>query len=303
MSRIIKLAMSETKNAFQDMPSSLDELDALEPHLEALRQANLQHHLDLMKAAANAGVQVIGLGELFTAPYFATTRHPMWRRLAEDALEGPTVTQLREAARAHGLAVIAPIYERVPNTEARYNTAVVIDGDGEVRGRYRKTHIPQGDNEQGSFFERFYYGAADATTPEALYPVFDLGFAKIGVAICYDRHFEGVMRSLKAHGAELVFSPAVTFGQKSERMWELEFEVDAARHGMFIAGSNRLGVEPPFDVRYFGRSYIAGPDGRAELDRSAAGLVIGEVDLEALSRPDPSGWKLGRDRRAGQYED
>ena len=73
------------------------------------------------------------------------------------------------------------------------------------------------------------------------FPVFETSVARIGIATCYDRHFEGVVRSLARAGAEIVFSPAVTFGTKSRRMWDLEFPVDAARHGVFIGGSNRAG--------------------------------------------------------------
>ena len=116
----------------------------------------------------------------------------------------------------------------------------------------------------------------------AFFPVFETRLVRPGIAICYDRHFEGVMSALAENGAELVLSPAVTFGAKSRRMWDLEFEVDAARHNLYIGGSNRRGVEPPWTQEYSGASYFAGPDG-----------VVANVpsptpeSINRLSRPPP----------------
>ncbi len=307
----LRIALTETRNAFSDMPARVEDLGRLAPRLEDLRRANVDHHRALIADAAAAGAQAIGLGELFVAPYFGSSREPMWHALAESAEDGPTVRALAEAAAQHRLVIVAPIYEQAPSGR-RYNTAVVIDADGAVLGKYRKTHIPHGENEQGQFVEPFYFGPADeplyAAPTERVrfasphFPVFRTAVGWVGVAICYDRHFEGVMRTLKAGGAELVFVPSVTFGAKSERMWEAEFGVDAARHGLFIAGSNRLGAEPPYAQPYFGRSHVVGPNGRAPaLPSPRPELVLAEIDLAELRRPDPAGWDLPRDRRLDIY--
>lgn len=304
------VAVTETRNVFPGMPARVEDLGALAPRLEELRRANVDHHLELIAEAARGGARAIGLGELFAAPYFALSRDPMWHAMAESAEDGPTVRALSAAAAEHRIVIVAPIYEKAPSGQ-RYNTAVVIDADGAVLGKYRKTHIPHGENEQGQFVEPFYFGPSDEPLyteqtervrfASPYYPVFRTAVGWVGVAICYDRHFEGVVRTLKAAGAELVFSPAVTFGAKSERMWEVEFEVDAARHGVFIAGSNRLGVEPPWTQPYFGRSHIVGPNGRPQRIASRPELVMAEIDLEEIRRPDPSGWNLPRDRRLDIY--
>jgi N-carbamoylputrescine amidase len=300
MGRFFKIAVTETINAYRPMPATLPELGQLEGRLEAIREANVAHHLELIAQAAGRGVRAIGLGEMFTGPYFAISRHPMWLALAEDAATGPTISALRNAAKQHQMVIVAPIYERDPASDQRYNTAVVIDAGGAILGKYRKTHIPEGKNEQNAFNEPFYFGKADS---EPYFPTFDTAIGKIGVAICYDRHFEGVVRTLAAGGAELIFSPAVTFGAKSERMWEMEFQVDAARHNVFIAGSNRLGEEPPWNQPYFGKSYVTGPNGKiAPEEPKIPGLVIAGVDLDALTAADPSGWKLIRDRRPAIYK-
>jgi predicted amidohydrolase len=109
------------------------------------------------------------------------------------------------------------------------------------------------------------------------------------------------MAALAHHGAELVFSPAVTFGAKSRRMWDLEFPVDAARHNLYIGGSNRSGVEPPWTQPYFGASYFTGPNGEVPRLPSRPELVVAELDLAVLRQPDPSGWNLPRDRRPDIY--
>ncbi len=296
----LRIAMTETRNAYAPMPARMEDLEQLAPHLEALREANVAHHEALIRTAAAEGAKLVGLGELFTAPYFAATKLEMWKGLAESTEDGPTVRHMSALAAELEVVIVAPIYEAAPDGR-RFNTAVVLDADGANLGFYRKTHIPHGFNEKGSFYEGFYYQRADELDGDA-FPTFTTRYATIGVAICYDRHFEGVIRSLKRHGADLVFSPAVTFGEKSERMWEMEFEVDAGRHRIYIAGSNRLGREPPFDVHYFGHSYVAGPDGRVEVDRRHDGLVIADVDLERIRSLDPSGWRLVEDRRSTLYE-
>lgn len=301
MSRTVRAALTETRSVAL-LPS---DLDRIEP--EAIRAANVGHHLELLAAARRAGARVIGLGELFTGPYFALERREAWRALAEDALDGPTVRELRAAAREHGLVVVAPLYELDATSGRRFNTAVVIDADGTLLGRYRKTHIPEGTNELGSFHETFYYERSDgelANDPAHLVsdhpylPVFRTAVGAVGVAICYDRHFEGVMRTLARGGAELVFSPAVTFGEHSRRCWDLEFAVDAARHGLVIGGSNRRGVEAPWTIDYFGESHFVAPDGRPALERPRPELCVCDVRLGAA---DGSGWNLERDRRGEAY--
>lgn len=314
MNRKIRVALSETANVYKDMPESVEALDQLSTKLGDLRDANIAHHIALTKEAAAQGVQAICFGELFTGPYFALEKKPIWLGLAEDALSGPTVQALQEVAKELGILIVAPIYEVDSISGKRFNTAVVIENDGRVLGKYRKCHIPEGENDAGSFHETFYYQSSDGkleNVPLArgganisqndFFPVFDTSVGKIGIAICYDRHFPGVMKTLAEQGAEIVFSPAVTFGKKSRAMWEMEFAVDATRHNLFIGGSNRVGTEPPWTQEYFGASYFIGPNGRAEALDAPDGLVIADLDLAQLSDDDPSGWNFTRDLRPDIY--
>ncbi|MCB9597244.1 MAG: acyltransferase [Sandaracinaceae bacterium] len=306
--RVVRAALTQTVNAYGAMPARLEDLPELADRLDDVRRANLDHHVELLEAAHAQGARVACMGELFPAPYFALRHDPMWTALAEDARTGASVTRMRETAARLSMILIAPIYELAPSGE-RFNTAVVIDERGDVLGAFRKAHIPHGENEQGAFLEGFYYDRSDGkgatsaanVSRNSFFPVFETSVGRIAVAICYDRHFEGVMSALATEGAELVFCPSVTFGQKSQRMWHLEFPVDAARHRIFIGGSNRLGAEPPWNQAYFGQSYFCGPGGVLPDVSAHPKLVIADVDLAELSRPDPSGWDLPRDRRPEIY--
>jgi N-carbamoylputrescine amidase len=309
MSRVIRAALTETRNAYTDMPASVEQLGELEGRIEQVRDANVEHHIELIAAAARGGAQVACLGELFPGPYFALDKNPHWHALAEDARSGPTVQAMQDAASEHRIVLVCPLYELDVSTGKRFNTAVVIESDGDVCGIYRKTHIPEGTNDRASFHETFYYERSDGHLGESrgnlsgnpFFPVFGTSIGKIGVSTCYDRHFPRVAQTLAEQGAELVFCPAVTFGEKSRHCWELEFEVDAVRHGIFIGGSNRRGIEPPWTVEYFGGSYFAGPNGRPQPIDVHPNLVVADLDLDMLSDTDPSGWNFGRDARPEIY--
>lgn len=309
MTRILRSAMTQTRNAYQQMPGSVADLAQLGGKLDELRDSNLAHHEELIGIAAQASCQILCMGELFAGPYFALGTLPLWKDLAEDALTGPTVTRMCKAAKAHQMILVAPIYELDVGTGKRFNTAVVIDRDGSVLGSYRKTHIPVGTNDQGSFHETHYYERSDGkmkngkanVSSNPFFPVFQTELGRIGIAICYDRHFAGAMKTLAENGAEVIFSPAVTFGAKSQRMWELEFPVDAARLNVFVGGSNRAGVEPPWEQEYFGQSYFVGPNGRPDPVAVHENLVVCDLPLHELGDGDPSGWNLPRDLRTDIY--
>ena len=307
---MIRVALTETRNAFAPMPASVDELEAaLASRLADIRSANLRHNEALIRRAAARGARIVGLGELCTAPYFALAQQAFWRDLAEPAATGPSCKYFSAIARELGVVIVAPIYELDAASDRRYDTALVIDADGSLLGAFRKLHIPHGANETAAFSERFYYGPSDTNT----LPVFDTSVGcRVGVAICYDRHFEGVVGGLARAGAQLVLVPAVTFGSQSRRMWALEAPVEACRHRVFVGSSNRKGKEAPWNVNYFGESYFCGPEGTvaplvaaegsggggggvaSDLDRC---LVIADLDLASLHDADSSGWNLARDRR------
>jgi len=311
MANVVRMALSQATNAYAEMPEEVADLPSLRGRLEDVRDANLAHSVSLIRRAAERGAQIVQLGELFPYPYFAVTELPMWTELAEDSREGPTVSAMRAIAKEIGVIVVAPIFEVDPVTQKRFNTAVVIDDEGTVLGSYRKTHIPHGANEHGSYRERYYYGASDGlmhVEPHAnlsthrYFPVFHTKIARLGVAICYDRHFDGVMRTLAQAGAQIVACPAVTFGSKSRRLWRIESAADATRHRIFIACSNKRGAEAPWNIEYFGDSHVMGPNGPCDpIGDEDPELVVVDVDLDECAGADPAGWDILSDRRPNIY--
>jgi N-carbamoylputrescine amidase len=291
--------MTQTINQWGPMPRSIDELSSLAPHLEEIRKENVDHHLRLAEIAAKDGVQVICFGELFPFPYFAFTHEDMWLDAAE-TIQGQTVQECAAAARTLGLVIVAPIYEKDESSGRYFNTAVFIDADGEVLGHYSKAHIPHGENESNAFLERHYYEGSIGRLNEheknvskhPYFPVFETKVGRVGAAICYDRHFEGVLSTLAHEGAELVFSPAATFGKKSQRLWYTEFAVEAARHNLFVGGSNRFGSERPWNQPFYGGTHFVGPNGRHDNQSPHPELVVANLPLHELHEPDPAGWKL-----------
>ena len=149
-SRVIRAALTQTVNAFPDMPAKLEDLPALAGRLEEIRAANVAHHVELLGTAKAQGARVSCFGELFTAPYFALRDDPMWLGLAEDALTGPTVTTLRQVARQHSIIIIAPLYE-LASSGRRFNTAVVTTKRG-AEHVSQDSHSAR-ENEQGSFWK------------------------------------------------------------------------------------------------------------------------------------------------------
>ena len=156
-----------------------------------------------------------------------------------------------------------------------YNTAAVIDGSGNYLGKYRKTHIPQ---VAPGFWEKFYFKPGNLG-----YPVFDLGFARIGVYICYDRHFPEGARALGLNGAEIVFNPSATVAGLSEHLWKLEQPAHAVANGYFIGAINRVGVEAPWNIgEFYGSSYFCDPRGQmvAQASRDKDEVLTADLDLD-----------------------
>src|SRR6266511_2896163 len=147
----------------------------------------------------------------------------------------------QEAIDKH-MVLIVPFYEEA-QTGVYYNSAVVIEGDGMIAGKYRKTHIP---HVGPCFWEKFYFKPGNLG-----YPVFETSVGRIGLIICYDRHFPEIGRALGLKGAELVFNPSATVESLSKYLWELEQPAHAVANGYWIAAINRVGAEPPLTEHRF----------------------------------------------------
>ena len=263
--------------------------------LASIRQAMIDKHLVYIRQAADAGAQIVCLQEIFTGPYFCAEQTTRWYDAAEPIPDGPTIQFMRDVARQHHIALIVPIYEKEQDG-VYYNTAAVIHNDGAYLGKYRKTHIP---HVAPGFWEKYYFRPGNLG-----YPVFDLGFAKIGVYICYDRHFPEGARALGLNGAEIVFNPSATVAGLSEHLWKLEQPAHAVANGYFIAAINRVGVEAPWNIgEFYGSSYFCDPRGRivAQASRDHDEVLTADLDLAMIAEVRKT-WQFFRDRRPDMYE-
>jgi N-carbamoylputrescine amidase len=267
-----------------------------EAPLAEIKERMIEKHLAYIRQAAEAGSRLTCLQEIFYGPYFCAEQHPRWYDSTEEIPDGPTTRLMRDLARQHKMALIVPIYER-EQEGVYYNTAAVIDETGAYLGKYRKTHIPQA---APGFWEKFYFRPGNLG-----YPVFDLGFAKIGVYICYDRHFPEGARALGLNGAEIVFNPSATVAGLSEYLWKLEQPAHAVANGYFVGAINRVGTEAPWNIgEFYGQSYFCDPRGQfiAQASRDKDEVVTADLDLDMISQVRKT-WQFFRDRRPETYGD
>ena len=177
-----------------------------------------------------------------------------------------------------------------------YNTAAVIDADGTYLGKYRKNHIPQ----TSGFWEKYFFKPGNLG-----YPVFQTRYAKVGVYICYDRHFPEGARALGLNGAEIVFNPSATVAGLSQYLWKLEQPAHAVANGYFMGCINRTGTEAPWNIgKFYGSSYFVDPRGNflAQGNESDDALVVAEMDLDMINEV-RNVWQFFRDRRPETYDD
>jgi N-carbamoylputrescine amidase len=265
---------------------------------DSIRDKMIAAHIPLIEQAAQKGVQVLCFQEVFTTPYFCPSQDRKWYASAEKIPGGHTVTLMQEQAKKHNMVIVVPIYEEdLPGVY--YNTAAVIDADGSYLGKYRKSHIP--DTAPG-FWEKLYFKPGNTG-----YPVFDTKYCKLGVYICYDRHFPEGWRALALNGAEYIVNPSATVTGKSKYLWELEQPASAAANGVFIGAINRVGKEAPWDDKmgeFYGSSYIVNPQGQIEAQASPDQdeLLVHEIDLDMIKEV-RTGWQFFRDRRPETYDD
>ncbi len=258
------------------------------------QESMIAAHEDYLREAAAAGAQVICFQELFSGPFFAQVQDQGYYGWAE-SIPGPTIQRFQALAREHSIVTIVPIYEH-EQPGYLYNTAVVIDADGSILGKYRKHHIP---NLHG-FWEKFYFRPGNSG-----FPVFDTAVGKIGVYICYDRHFPEGWRALGLNGAQIVFNPSATSRGLSSHLWQLEQPAAAVANQYFVAAINRVGIEPLGDDDFYGTSYFVGPDGQfvgEVADPYQPELLIRDLDLDLLTDVRNT-WAFYRDRRPEAYGD
>jgi beta-ureidopropionase len=283
MPNVVKCGLIQAANA---CPTDQD--------IARIREANLAVHVDLIEQAGRDGVQILCMQEIFTGPYFCAEQTTRWYDATERIPDGPTTQLMQELARKHALVLVVPLYEEdAPGVY--YNTAAVIDADGSYLGKYRKNHIPHC---APGFWEKFYFRPGNLG-----YPVFETRYAKIGVYICYDRHFPEGARELGLNGAEIVFNPSATVAGLSEYLWKLEQPAHAVANAYFVGAINRVGTEAHWNIgEFYGQSYFCDPRGRflATGSRDRTELITAELDLDMI-REVRNVWQFYRDRRPETY--
>ena len=283
MSRIIKAGLIQAHN-----------IAPVEMPIEEIKRQNIEHQMQFVERAAEQGVQMLCFQEIFTTPYFCAEQQTRWYEAVEKIPDGPTVKLMQDVAKQHGMVLIVPIYEE-EQTGVYYNSAAVIDADGKYLGKYRKTHIP---HVAPGFWEKFYFRPGNLG-----YPCFDTAFGRIGVYICYDRHFPEGARCLGLNGAEIIFNPSATVAGLSEYLWKLEQPAHAVANGYFVGAINRVGTEAPWNIgEFYGQSYFCDPRGQmlAVGTRDQDELVVADLDMDMI-REVRNTWQFFRDRRPDAY--
>lgn len=242
--------------------------------------------------AASAGAEIVCLPELATSIYFCTEIEREHYKLAE-SVNGPSVSAIAEAARAAGVYVVFPFYERDEEDEQLYNTAAFIDRRGEVAGRYRKNIIPLTKFPGEIGIEKYYFRPGNLG-----YPVFDTDLGiRVGITICFERHFPESGRSLALNGADLIFVPTATPAGKD--MWDVELRSIAIANLLWVAGVNRVQRDVNgSEMDFYGKSLVAGPSGEvvAAAGEEAEEILYAVIDTEQ-SQQLREEWGFFRDRR------
>src|SRR2546426_825177 len=232
MPRIVRCGLIQASNALGGSHS-----------LPQIKKAMIEKHLKLIEQAARKKAQVLCLQELFSGPYFCAEQNVRWYQLTERVPEGPTIRLMQKVAARHRMVLVVPVYEE-QMAGVYFNPAAVIDADGRYLGKSRKHHIPHC---HPGFWEKFYF-----TPGNTGYPVFETRFGRVGVYICYDRHFPEGARILGLNGAEIVYNPSATVAGLSEYLWELDQPAHAVANAYFIAatsGNRKSKLRPPRPAR------------------------------------------------------
>ena len=255
------------------------------------KESMIKAHEDYARSAAEQGAKIVCFQELFYGPYFCQLQDARFYEYAE-SVPGPTVDRFAALAKELGIVMILPVYEQ-EQPGLLYNTAAVVDADGTYLGKYRKHHIPH----VNGFWEKFYFRPGNLG-----WPVFDTAVGRVGVYICYDRHFP---EGWRAPGqAEIVFNPSATSRGLSNYLWKLEQPASAVANEYYIGAINRVGVEAEYgDDDFYGTSYFVDPEGRFVGDVASDAepeVVVRDLDMD-LIKVVRDRWAFYRDRRPDAY--
>ncbi len=268
-------------------------------------RANLNACINAAHAAADAGAQIICTQELFRSEYFCQSEEHRFFALAE-SIPGPSTEAFQSLARSRGVVVIASLFERRASG-LYHNTAIVIDADGTLLGKYRKMHIP----DDPLFYEKFYFTPGDLG-----FRAWKTRFGTLGVLICWDQWYPEAARLTALQGAEILFFPTAIgwhpkekaeFGERQHGAWETIQRAHGVANGCFVAAVNRVGHERPIGgdgLEFWGQSFVSGTSGEI-LGKAGIGVaenLLVSVDLAQVDAT-RTHWPFLRDRRIDAYGD
>ena len=236
-------------------------------------EANVKRGLAALNQAASEGAELVVYPELAFTPFYPQRPSGKDPLALAELIPGPTTQLFCEAARRLGVVVVLNLYER--SGEKAYDTSPVIDADGSLLGKTRMMHI----TEYQCFHEQGYYSPGDTGAP-----VFDTAVGRLGIAICYDRHYPEYLRSMALQGAQLVVVPqAGALGEWPEGLFEAELQVASFQNGYFMALANRVGQEAV--LTFAGESFVTGPSGKvvAQAPAGQEAILYADIDLAECS--------------------
>ena len=264
--------------------------------------ANIDAAIARIREGAARGAEIVCLPELFRTPYFCQREDPALFDLAEP-IPGPTTDVLARIARELRIVIVASLFERRA-AGVYHNTAVVLDADGAVRGRYRKMHIP----DDPLYYEKFYFTPGDLG-----FAAFDTAVGKVGTLVCWDQWYPEAARLTALAGADVLFYPTAIGWHPSEKAehgeaqvtaWQIMQRAHAIANGVYVAAVNRVGHEGPADggLEFWGASFVCDPFGvvLAEASRTDEAVLVVECD-RAHQEEVRRNWPFLRDRRIDAY--
>jgi N-carbamoylputrescine amidase len=265
---------------------------------------NLAHALDFIRDATKSGAEVVCLPELFRSRYFCQTEDHDNFSLAE-TIPGPSTEALTKLARELGVVIVASLFEK-RSAGLYHNTAVIVDTNGELLGKYRKMHIP----DDPLYHEKFYFAPGDLG-----FRSWKTGRGNLGVCVCWDQWYPEAARLTALRGAEIIFYPTAIgwhpkekkeFGKAQHSSWETIQRSHAIANGCYVAAANRVGHETPAGgdgIEFWGQSFVCGPDGeiiaKGSVDREE--IVMADIDWKRVNEH-RTHWPFLRDRRVDAYE-
>lgn len=284
--------MARTKNSAQVKVALVQMSCAANP------AANLAKAVQRIEAAAKKGARIVCLQELFRSRYFCQSEDHRHFRLAE-TIPGPSSDALGELAQRKKIVIVASLFERRA-AGIYHNTAVVLDADGSIAGKYRKMHIP----DDPLYYEKFYFTPGDLG-----FSSFQTRYARIAVLVCWDQWFPEAARAAALNGAQIIFYPTAIgwipkeprkVAQNQRNAWEMVQRSHAIANGVFVAAANRVGSEGK--IRFWGNSFVAGPFGEivAHAGEKRDEILIANCDLNQIEETRQA-WPFLRDRRIDAY--